>query len=82
MTYALLLEKIAEPGFPSGYYYAHIPTLGLTTQGLGVEGARAAALELVDLWIAEKRSHGEPVPLPGETLLSSIELPVDALQSS
>lgn len=77
MRYSVLLEPVQEPGF-DGYYYAHIPTLDLTTHGLGVEGALAAARELVEAWIAEKRLHGEAVP-PGSTaLIGQIELP-DAL---
>jgi len=42
----ILFEPVQDVGFPDGYYYAHIPTLGLTTHGLGNEGARQAALEL------------------------------------
>ena len=45
----------ALAGFAPGYYYAHVPSLGLTTHGLGVEGARQAAADLLRLWIAEKR---------------------------
>ena len=35
-----------------GYYYAHVPSLGLTTHGLGMEAAR----DLLALWIEEKRA--------------------------
>ena len=38
MRYSVFLEPIEEQGF-EGYYYAHVPALDLTTQGLGVEGA-------------------------------------------
>ena len=61
MRYSVLLEPIQEPGFV-GWYYAHIPTLDLTTHGQGMEGALTAARELVGLWIAEKRANGEVVP--------------------
>lgn len=55
MIYSVVFEKINDPEFPSGYYYAHIPALDLTTHGLGIEGARQAATDLVQLWIEEKR---------------------------
>jgi len=72
MTYGIVFEKIEEPGF-EGYYYAHIPTLGLTTHGLGIEGARLMAEDLVNLWIEELEASGEPVPHPQEMLLSTLE---------
>jgi predicted RNase H-like HicB family nuclease len=56
MQYGIIFEKIEEADFLAGYYYAHIPTLGLTTHGIGVEGARAAAIDLIKLWVAEKRA--------------------------
>lgn len=72
MHYPLLFEKVNEPGFASDFYYAHLPTLDLTTHGEGIEGARSAAVELVGLWLAELlRERGEPVPQPGETMLST-----------
>lgn len=55
MRYSVLLEPINEPEF-EGYYYAHIPTLDLTTHGKGIEGAIAAAQELTEAWVEEKRS--------------------------
>jgi len=77
MRYSVLLEPIHEPGF-EGFYYAHIPTLDLTTHGQGVEGALAAARELVELWIAEKRANGEPVSTETTALIGHIEV-ADAL---
>lgn len=59
MKYGILLEKISEPGFPKGYYYAHIPTLGLTTHGKGIEGALEAARDLVSIWIEEKSENNK-----------------------
>jgi len=82
MNYPILFEKIEEPDFPAGHYYAHLPTLGLTTHGFGVEGARAAALDLARLWIGEKRANGETVPSSSDCLLSTLEIPEDALQSA
>ena len=79
MRYAVLLEPIQEPGF-EGFYYAHIPTLDLTTHGQGVEGALTAARELVEAWIAEKRAHGESVPVETGALIGHIEV-ADALLS-
>jgi hypothetical protein len=82
MNCPILFEKIDSGDFPPGYYYAHLPTLGLTTHGLGVEGARAAALDLARLWIGEKRANGEAVSSSADCLLSTLEIPEDALQSA
>ena len=82
MTYAILLERVEDEGFPPGYYYAHIPSLGLTTHGLGIAGARQAAGDLLQQWIAEKRAHHEPVPSAGEFFFSTVEVPDNALQSA
>jgi predicted RNase H-like HicB family nuclease len=61
MRYPVMRERVpAEEGLP-GYYYAHVPSLGLTTHGEGVEGALDAARDLVALWNEEKRFNGEPV---------------------
>jgi predicted RNase H-like HicB family nuclease len=77
MRYSVFLEPINEPQF-QGYYYAHIPTLDLTTHGQGIEGALAAAKELIEAWVAEKKAHGEPVPIEAKSLIAQIEVP-DAL---
>ena len=61
MKYSVMPNVIDEPGF-EGYYYAHIPTLDLTTHGKGIDGALAAAKELAEVWIAEKRIRGESIP--------------------
>jgi predicted RNase H-like HicB family nuclease len=74
MRYSVLLEPIQEPGF-QGWYYAHIPTLDLTTHGQGVEAALAAAQELVAGWIAEKQASGESVPSETIALVGQIEVP-------
>ena len=74
MRYSVLLEAINEAEF-QGYYYAHIPTLDLTTHGHGVEGALAAAQELVEAWIAEKQARGEPVPVETKSLIAQVDIP-------
>jgi predicted RNase H-like HicB family nuclease len=77
MRYSVLLEPINEPEF-QGYYYAHIPTLDLTTHGMGIEGALGAAQQLVEAWVEEKRSRGETVPVETKSLIAQVEIP-DAL---
>jgi len=62
MKLGVSFELVQDAGFPAGYYYAHIPTLGLTTHGLGLQGARQAALELARLWLDEKNANGESCP--------------------
>lgn len=74
MQYSILYEAVTEPGFPPGYYYAHIPALDLTTHGAGIEGAKAAALDLIKVWIGERRAHGESVPVEAESFFSRIEV--------
>jgi predicted RNase H-like HicB family nuclease len=48
MTYAILVEKAPSGELPSEFYYAHVPALGLTTHGHSIEGARAAAEDLIN----------------------------------
>jgi predicted RNase H-like HicB family nuclease len=74
MRYSVLLEPINEPEFQA-YYYAHIPTLDLTTHGQGIEGAIAAAQELIEAWIGEKRARGETVPVEAKSLIAQVEIP-------
>ena len=73
MRYAVSIEPVGEPGF-EGFYYAHIPGLDLTTHGRGIDGALAAARELAEAWVAEKRAHGEPLPKETSALLGHIEI--------
>ena len=61
MLYSILYERVNDPSLPEGYYYAHIPVLDLTTHGKGIDGAKAAALDLLQLWIDEKRANGEVI---------------------
>jgi predicted RNase H-like HicB family nuclease len=62
MSYGIVFERIREEGVSEKLWYAHVPSLGLTTHGEGIEGVRAAALDLLALWVAEKRAHNEEVP--------------------
>ncbi|MBI3195208.1 MAG: hypothetical protein HYZ34_12200 [Ignavibacteriae bacterium] len=73
MIYSILYEKITDASF-EGYYYAHIPVLDLTTHGLGIEGAKEAARDLIHLWIEEKKANDEPVKLQAESFFSNIEI--------
>ena len=82
MRFSVVFEKVQDAGFPAGYYYAHLPSLGLTTHGLGVEGARQAAADLLQLWLAEKRASGEEVAASSEPLFGTLEIPEDALQGA
>ncbi len=59
MHYGVLFEPVPDAEFPPGYYYAHIPSLGLTTHGPGITGATEAARDLLRLWIGEKRALNE-----------------------
>jgi len=79
MKYGILLEKIHEDGFPDGYFYAHIPTLGLTTHGEGIEGALDAAKDLLTLWLEEKRANNEAIPESNETFYSVLDVEEYAL---
>jgi hypothetical protein len=63
MICGVLFEKIQDKYFPVGYYYAHIPSLGLTTHGLGIDGAKEAAIDLIRLWMAEISSAGTDLQL-------------------
>jgi predicted RNase H-like HicB family nuclease len=81
MRYTVIIEPTNEPDQP-GWFYAHIPALDLTTHGLGVEGAMAAARELVTGWIAERKSRGEDVPTEAPGLVGQIEISDDALHAA
>jgi predicted RNase H-like HicB family nuclease len=74
MRYPVMLERIPDEEGMHGYYYAHVPSLGLVTHGMGMEGALEAARELVTLWNEEKRSHGEPVIAAPEAILATVEV--------
>jgi len=73
MRYSVILNPVREPEF-EGYYYAHIPTLDLTTQGKGIENALAAAQDLVQGWVAEKQANDEVVPVENGALTAYVEV--------
>lgn len=80
MTYTVIYEKLNDSSFPEGYFYTHIPAFDLTTHGLGIEGAKKAAKDLLKIWIEEKRANGEKIPVEEESFYSKIEIK-DALFS-
>jgi predicted RNase H-like HicB family nuclease len=82
MTYGIVFEKAPGAELAVGSYYAHVPALGLTTHGEGIEGARAAAEDLITLWLTEKKSAGEAVALPSEIFFSTVEISESALQGA
>ncbi len=74
MRYNVLVEPVEEREKLPGFYYAHVPSLGITTHGCGVEGAIAAARDLIHLWVEEKKAAGE-IPAPvRESLLATVEV--------
>ncbi len=74
MKYSVLLEPIEESqGMPGGYY-AHVPTLGLTTHGQGVEGALVAAKDLIHLWVEEIRESGGTPMVSRDAILAAVEV--------
>jgi predicted RNase H-like HicB family nuclease len=79
MKYGVLFEPVTDKDFSPGYYYAHIPSLGLTTHGLGVAGAADAARNLAKLWVAEKRAQNESIPNTGDFFFSTMDLVENAL---
>ena len=81
MIYSIVYEKINDDTLPEGYYYAHVPALDLTTHGLGIEGAKDAALDLIKLWIEEKRENNETIPIELESYFSKVEIE-DAILST
>jgi predicted RNase H-like HicB family nuclease len=74
MRYSVLLEPVEEAENLPGFYYAHVPSLGLTTHGDGVEGALSAARDLIHLWVDEKRAAGESPTSARESLLATVEV--------
>jgi len=74
MRSSVLVEPVEESEKLPGFYYAHVPSLGITTHGSGVEGALDAARDLIRLWVDETRAAGEtPVPAR-ESLLATVEV--------
>ena len=74
MQYSIVFERVDDGSLLEGFFYAHIPALDLTTHGKGIEGARTAAQDLLNLWVAEKRANGEALPVEHETYLGRVEV--------
>ena len=74
MNYAVVLEPMPATEGIAGGYYAHVPAFGLTTHGVGTEGALEAVRDLLRLWIEERRSHGEAVAGMRGALLTTVEI--------
>lgn len=81
MEYSVLIEKINDGSLPEGCYYAHIPSLDLTTHGFGIQGAKEAAEELIQIWVEEKLANSEQIPIESDSYYSKIEIK-NALQSA
>ncbi|MEJ2246944.1 MAG: type II toxin-antitoxin system HicB family antitoxin [Acidobacteriota bacterium] len=81
MRYTVILEPTNEEDRP-GWYYAHVPTLDLTTHGLGLEGAMDAARDLVTGWIEELRNSGKEIPVEKQGFISQIEIPDNAIYAA
>ena len=73
LRYTVVIEPTHEAELP-GWYYAHIPALDLTTHGEGVEGALAAARDLISGWIAELRAAGKQVPIEDTSFVTHVEV--------
>ena len=61
MRYSVLVEPVEDRENLPGFYYAHVPSLGITTHGDGVEGAIAATRDLIHLWVEEKAAADESI---------------------
>ena len=81
MEYSIIIERIDDDSLPEGYFYAHIPTLDLTTHGKGIEGAQEAAEDLIKIWIEEKIANGEHVPVELESHFSKVQIDNALLKS-
>ncbi len=63
MKHIIIYEKITDGSLPDNYFYAHIPALDLTTHGIGINGAKDAAKDLIKLWIKEISANCESIPI-------------------
>lgn len=73
LRYTVVIEPTQEPEHP-GWYYAHMPALDLTTHGEGVEGALAAARDLISGCVAEWRDAGKTVPVEDAAFVARVEV--------
>lgn len=74
MRYSLLIEPVRKEGYPAGYCFAHVPALDLTTHGKGIEGAKAAAENLIRLSLEEKRACGQFIPVEKDSFFAHVEI--------
>ena len=74
MRYSVLVEPVEEREKLPGWFYAHVPSLGVTTHGQGIEGALDAARDLIHLWVDEKKAAGETLTPARESLLATVEV--------
>ncbi|MEM1059142.1 MAG: type II toxin-antitoxin system HicB family antitoxin [Verrucomicrobiota bacterium] len=74
MRYSVVIEPVEDKKHFPGCYYAHVPTLGLTTHGESVDGALQAAKEMIEVWVETKREFGEPVPQDSESILATVDI--------
>ena len=74
MQFSVVYEKVTDTSFPKGFFYAHIPSLGITTHGLGIEGAKDAAMDLIKIWIEEKKANGEKIIEESDVFYSKVEI--------
>lgn len=74
MKYAVMIEPVEESEGMPGFYYAHVPSLGITTHGERIEGAMNAARDLISLWVEEIRAGGKDPQAPGESILATLEV--------
>lgn len=83
MRYTVVLESITDsPEFEPGWYYAHIPAFDLTTHGKGIEGATAAAHDLLTGWIATLIERGESIPPESTLTVTQLEVDPGAIQAA
>ena len=76
MRYTVLLLPDSE----TGVYVAHVPALGVATQGTSVEDALAIAKEASELVIEDMTERGEEVPTEEMgAVVSSIDVALPVL---
>ncbi len=69
-----LVEPVEGQEKMPGWFYAHVPSLGVTTHGKGIEGALDAARDVIHLWVEEKKAAGEISTPARESLLAMVEV--------
>ncbi|HEX4086135.1 MAG TPA: type II toxin-antitoxin system HicB family antitoxin [Chthoniobacteraceae bacterium] len=74
MRYSVVVEPVEDLENMPGWFYAHVPSLGVTTHGEGIEGALGAARDLIHLWVDEKKAAGESIAPTRESVLATVEV--------